>query len=46
VIEGAVPIERIVKSFGIDIKLDEVDDDLSGFLVRENKGKKRNLASP
>jgi Zn-dependent peptidase ImmA (M78 family) len=43
VTEGAVPVERIVKSCGIDIKLDEVDDDLSGFLVRENKGKKRSL---
>jgi Zn-dependent peptidase ImmA (M78 family) len=41
--EGAVPVEKIVRSFGIEIKLDAVDDDLSGFLVRENKGQKRSL---
>jgi Zn-dependent peptidase ImmA (M78 family) len=43
IIEGAVPIEKIVRSYGIEIKLDKVDHDLSGFLVRENKGKKRSL---
>lgn len=43
VTEGAVPIDKIVRSYGIEIKLDKVDDDLSGFLVRENKGQKRSL---
>jgi Zn-dependent peptidase ImmA (M78 family) len=43
IIEGAVPIERIVKSVGIDLKLDNVDDDLSGFLVREKKNKRRSV---
>ena len=32
---GAVPVERIAKSLGIEISLDEVDDDLSGFLFRD-----------
>lgn len=41
--EGAVPIEKIVKSFGIEIKLDKVDDELSGFLVRETTGRKRTM---
>jgi Zn-dependent peptidase ImmA (M78 family) len=41
--EGAVPIEKIVKSFGIELKLDKVDDELSGFLVRENKGQRRSM---
>jgi Zn-dependent peptidase ImmA (M78 family) len=41
--EGTVPVDRIVKSLGIRIKLDEVDDDLSGFLVREKKGAKRSI---
>jgi Zn-dependent peptidase ImmA (M78 family) len=43
VTEGAVPVDRIVESLGIEIKLDRVDDDLSGFLVRETKGQKRSI---
>src|SRR5438270_408197 len=43
VTEGTVPIEKIVKSFGIEIKLDKVDDDLSGFLVRENSERGRTM---
>ena len=31
---GPVPVERIARSLGIGIKLDAVDDELSGFLVR------------
>lgn len=30
-----VPIERIARELGITIKLDEVDDELSGFLFRD-----------
>ena len=41
--EGPVPVERVVKSLGIEIKLDKVDDDLSGFLVREKKGHGRSV---
>jgi Zn-dependent peptidase ImmA (M78 family) len=43
VTEGAVPVDRIVKSLGIEIKLDKVDDDLSGFLVREKKDQRRSI---
>lgn len=32
-----VPVEKIAKSYGIEIKRERVDDDLSGFLVREKK---------
>jgi Zn-dependent peptidase ImmA (M78 family) len=35
--EGPVPVEQVVQSLGIEIKLDKVDDELSGFLVREKK---------
>jgi Zn-dependent peptidase ImmA (M78 family) len=35
-----VPIDRIVQSLGIELKFDEVDDDLSGFLFRDTDGKK------
>ena len=34
--QGAVPVEKIVRSMGIEVKLDNVDDDLSGFLFRED----------
>jgi Zn-dependent peptidase ImmA (M78 family) len=40
VVGGPVPVEKIARALGIDIKLDEVDDNLSGFLVRDEKGKK------
>jgi Zn-dependent peptidase ImmA (M78 family) len=43
VTQGAVPVEKIVKSYGIEIKLDKVDDELSGFLVREKRGQRRSL---
>jgi Zn-dependent peptidase ImmA (M78 family) len=39
VVPGAVPVEKIAKSYGIALKLDEVDDDLSGFLYRDQKTK-------
>jgi Zn-dependent peptidase ImmA (M78 family) len=39
VASGAVPVDKIVKSYGISLKLDEVDDDLSGFLYRDHKAK-------
>src|SRR5258708_2387003 len=41
--DGAVPVERVAHSLGIEIKLDRVDDDLSGFLVREKKGQRRSI---
>jgi Zn-dependent peptidase ImmA (M78 family) len=34
---GAVPVEKIAKSYGITLRLDEVDNDLSGFLYRHQK---------
>jgi Zn-dependent peptidase ImmA (M78 family) len=34
-----VPIDKIAKELGIQIKLDKVDDHLSGFIVRD-KGKR------
>src|SRR5215813_4309479 len=37
---GPVPVEKIARSLGIRIDLDEVDDDLSGFLVRDEKNKR------
>lgn len=37
---GAVPVEAIAHELGIEIKLDKVDDDLSGFIVRDRLGKK------
>ena len=33
--QGAVPVDKIARAVGIEVKLDEVDDDLSGFLFRE-----------
>ena len=35
-----VPVEKIAKALGIKIRLDDVDDDLSGFLYRDTKEKK------
>jgi Zn-dependent peptidase ImmA (M78 family) len=35
-----VPVERVVRELGIEIKLNEVDDDLSGFLVRDTTSKR------
>lgn len=35
---GPIPVEKIAKSLGIVVKLDEVDDDLSGFLFRDKSG--------
>lgn len=32
---GHVPVENIARQHGITIRLDEVDDDLSGFLYRD-----------
>lgn len=40
---GAVPVEKIVESYGIKLTLDEVDDELSGFLVREPSKNKRSV---
>jgi Zn-dependent peptidase ImmA (M78 family) len=40
VTHGAVPVEKIVLAMGIDIKKDNVDDNLSGFLVRDKKNKR------
>src|SRR5262249_28678245 len=37
---GEVPIERIVSSYGIEIKRDKVDAELSGFLVRDHQAKR------
>ena len=37
---GAVPVEMIARSLGIEIKLDKVDDELSGFIVRDKGGKR------
>jgi len=37
---GAVPVEAIVRSLGIEIKLDKVDDELSGFIVRDKQSKR------
>lgn len=35
-----IDVEAIAKSYGIDIRKDEVNDELSGFLVRNAKGGK------
>jgi Zn-dependent peptidase ImmA (M78 family) len=37
---GEVPVEKIVASYGIELKLDKVDDELSGFLVRDQETKR------
>jgi Zn-dependent peptidase ImmA (M78 family) len=34
---GPVPVDKIATSLGIEITLDEVDDGLSGFLLRDKK---------
>lgn len=34
---GPVPVEKIVEAQDIEIKLDKVDDDLSGFLVHDRE---------
>ena len=41
--QGAVPIEQIVGSYGIRLKLDKVDDELSGFLVRVEDSQKKSV---
>ncbi len=40
VTRGPVPVEKIVLAMGIEIKKDNVDDNLSGFLVRDKKSKR------
>jgi Zn-dependent peptidase ImmA (M78 family) len=35
--QGPVPVEKIARALGITITLDQVDDDLSGFLFRDRK---------
>lgn len=38
--QADVPVDQIIKSVGIEIRKEEVDDDLSGFLFRDvGKGK-------
>jgi Zn-dependent peptidase ImmA (M78 family) len=37
---GAVPVDEIARLLGIEIKLDKVDDGLSGFIVRDKHSKK------
>ncbi|MBH5373388.1 ImmA/IrrE family metallo-endopeptidase [Bradyrhizobium glycinis] len=37
VAHGPVPVDAIARALGIQIKLDKVDDTLSGFLVRDRK---------
>jgi len=39
VVPGAIPVEKIAKSYGISLRIDEVDNDLSGFLYRDHKAK-------
>jgi Zn-dependent peptidase ImmA (M78 family) len=34
---GPVPVQKIARAFKIEIKLDQVDDDLSGFLFRDKR---------
>src|SRR4051812_370084 len=38
--EGPVPVSKIARSFSIVIKVNEVDDNLSGFLYRDRKTNK------
>lgn len=33
--QASIPIETIIESFGIEIRREKVDDDLSGFLLRD-----------
>jgi len=35
--QGPVPVDKIARSLGITITLDQVDNDLSGFLFRDQK---------
>ena len=37
VAHGPVPVDAIARALGIQINLDKVDDNLSGFLVRDRK---------
>jgi Zn-dependent peptidase ImmA (M78 family) len=37
VMDAAVPVDAIARAHNIELKLDEVDDQLSGFLVRDRK---------
>jgi len=38
--DGPVPVDMIAQTLGIEIKLDKVDDGLSGFIVRDRQSKK------
>jgi Zn-dependent peptidase ImmA (M78 family) len=38
-----VGVERIVASYGIELTLDKVDDDLSGFLVRDEQNLRKSV---
>lgn len=40
VAHAAVPVDQIARAYDIHIKLDEVDDQLSGFLLRDRKSKR------
>jgi Zn-dependent peptidase ImmA (M78 family) len=40
VMDAAVPVDAIARAYNIQLKLDEVDDKLSGFLVRDRSMKK------
>lgn len=35
--QAPVPVKKLVRAFDIQIKLDEVDDELSGFLFRDRR---------
>jgi Zn-dependent peptidase ImmA (M78 family) len=37
---GAVPVDAIARNLGIEIRLDKVDDGLSGFIVRDKESRK------
>jgi Zn-dependent peptidase ImmA (M78 family) len=37
---GAVPVDVIARNLGIEIRLDKVDDGLSGFIVRDKESRK------
>ena len=40
VLNSPVPVEAIARALEIEIKLDKVDDDLSGFIVRDKQSRK------
>lgn len=40
ILKGPVPVETIARALGIEIKLDKVDDDLSGFIVRDRQSRR------